>query len=60
MVRHADRSLSERLCALRIGPFREGVFKSALHTERVAAILGIALGVTFSICFLTGLLSHFV
>ena len=60
MVRHADRSLGDRLRALRIGPFREGVFKSALHTERVAAVLGIALGVTFSICFLTGLLSHFV
>ena len=40
-------------------PFREGTFSSALHSERVAAILGIALGVSFSICFVTGLYSHF-
>jgi hypothetical protein len=31
-----------------------------LHDERVAAILGIALGVAFSICFVTGLLSHLI
>ena len=29
------------------------------HSERTAAILGIALGVSFSVCFLTGLYSHF-
>ncbi|HEY3724119.1 MAG TPA: molybdopterin-dependent oxidoreductase [Acidimicrobiia bacterium] len=40
-------------------PFREGTFSSPLHSERVAAILGIALGVSFSICFATGLYSHF-
>jgi DMSO/TMAO reductase YedYZ molybdopterin-dependent catalytic subunit len=39
-------------------PFREGTFSSKLHSERVAAILGIALGVSFSICFVTGLYSH--
>jgi hypothetical protein len=39
-------------------PFREGTFTSALHDERVAAILGISLGVSFSVCFLTGLYSH--
>ncbi|MDQ6928152.1 MAG: molybdopterin-dependent oxidoreductase [Actinomycetota bacterium] len=33
-------------------------FTSALHDERVAAILGTALGVSFTICFLTGLVSH--
>ncbi len=33
-------------------PFRAGTFTSRLHDERVAAILGIALGVSFSICFL--------
>jgi hypothetical protein len=57
MVRNVDRRLSKRL---RIGPFRDGAFRSRLHTERVAAVLGIALGVTFSICFLTGVLSHFI
>lgn len=39
-------------------PFREGTFTSGLHDERVAAILGITLGVSFSICFATGLYSH--
>ena len=30
-----------------------------VHSERVAARLGLALGVAFTICFLTGLYSHF-
>ncbi|MEM9037234.1 MAG: molybdopterin-dependent oxidoreductase [Actinomycetota bacterium] len=30
-----------------------------MHDERTAALLGIALAVTFGICFLTGLYSHF-
>lgn len=34
--------------------------RSALRDERTAAVLGIGLGVTFSICFVTGLLSHLV
>ncbi len=34
-------------------------FTSPVHNERVAARLGLALGVTFTICFLTGLYSHF-
>ena len=33
-------------------------FPSPLHDERVAALLGAALGVTFTLCFATGLLSH--
>jgi DMSO/TMAO reductase YedYZ molybdopterin-dependent catalytic subunit len=33
-------------------------FTSALHDERTAAWLGIALGVTFTVCFTTGLWSH--
>jgi DMSO/TMAO reductase YedYZ molybdopterin-dependent catalytic subunit len=33
-------------------------FPSALHDERTAAWLGIALGVSFSICFATGIWSH--
>ena len=34
-------------------------FPSKLHDERTAALLGIALGVTSGICFLTGLYSHY-
>jgi len=33
---------------------------SPLHHERVAAGLGVALGVTFTLCFVTGLASHVV
>jgi DMSO/TMAO reductase YedYZ molybdopterin-dependent catalytic subunit len=43
-----------------IPPFREGTFTSRLHDERVAAWLGIALGVAFGICFVTGVLSHLI
>lgn len=35
-------------------------YQSDLHDTRVAAALGSALGVTFTICFVTGLLSHVV
>ena len=44
--------------ALRIGPSREGAFRSTLHDEQVAARLGLWLGVTFSVCMVTGLVSH--
>ncbi len=43
---------------LRRGPNRDGAATSRLHDDRLAAWLGIALGVTFTICFLTGLYSH--
>jgi DMSO/TMAO reductase YedYZ molybdopterin-dependent catalytic subunit len=43
---------------LRIGPLREGAFRSPLHSPRTAAVLGLALGVAFGLCFLTGLVSH--
>jgi DMSO/TMAO reductase YedYZ molybdopterin-dependent catalytic subunit len=33
---------------------------SRLHDERTAAILGIALGVAFTTCFVTGVLSHLI
>jgi hypothetical protein len=36
------------------------VFTSSLRDERSAAILGIALGVTFTVCFVTGVLSHLI
>lgn len=35
-------------------------FPSRLHDESVAARLGIALGVTFTLCFVTGIVSHFM
>jgi DMSO/TMAO reductase YedYZ molybdopterin-dependent catalytic subunit len=43
---------------LRRGPLREGAFRSTLHGERTAALLGTALGVAFATAFLTGLISH--
>ena len=39
-------------------PLRQGAYASGLRDERLAAILGAALGVLFSVCFLTGLYSH--
>ena len=36
------------------------MFTSRLHDERNAAILGVALGVTFTVCFVTGVLSHLI
>ena len=39
-------------------PFRADSFPSNLHHERLAAILGIALGLAFFICFATGIYSH--
>jgi hypothetical protein len=36
------------------------VFKSSLRDERTAAILGLALGVSFTVCFITGVLSHLI
>ena len=34
--------------------------KSALHDERLAALVGIGLGVAFLLCFATGVLSHLI
>lgn len=36
----------------------ESSFPSPLHDQRIAAVLGIALGVAFSICFATGIVSY--
>lgn len=44
----------------RVGPFRPDAFPSRLHTPRIAAILGVALGVAFLVCFVTGVLSHLI
>lgn len=40
------------------GPIAPPASTSKLHDDRIAARLGIALAVTFTICFLTGLWSH--
>lgn len=50
----------ERLAPPRVGPFREDAFRSPLHSVRVASILGVSLGVTFIVCFVTGFLSHLI
>lgn len=39
-------------------PPREDDLAGTLHDERVAARIGLALGITFGICFVTGLISH--
>ena len=36
------------------------IFTSSLRDERTAALLGVALGVTFTVCFVTGVLSHLI
>jgi DMSO/TMAO reductase YedYZ molybdopterin-dependent catalytic subunit len=66
MVRRAGTTLTgllhRRLPApperLRVGPFRADAFTSPLRSERLTSQLGIALGTTFTICFVTGILSH--
>ncbi|HEY6531388.1 MAG TPA: molybdopterin-dependent oxidoreductase [Acidimicrobiales bacterium] len=37
---------------------RDGALEKPAHDDRSAAVLGIALGVSFTVCFLTGLYSH--
>ncbi len=59
----AQRTVTDPPAASAIGRLRdrlpdEGSFSSPLHSTRTAALLGIALGVSFSVCFLTGLISH--
>ncbi|MGH2776178.1 MAG: molybdopterin-dependent oxidoreductase [Actinomycetota bacterium] len=44
----------------RKGPLKDGAFTSLLHSPRTATLLGIALGITFTVCFLTGVLSHLI
>lgn len=42
----------------RRGPMRADAFDAHLHDERTATQLGLALGVAFTVCFATGLISH--
>jgi DMSO/TMAO reductase YedYZ molybdopterin-dependent catalytic subunit len=44
----------------RFPPFRPGTFRSRTHDAAPASWLGIALGVAFGICFVTGVLSHLI
>ena len=55
-ARH-DRRRERSRRAMRV-PNADELFRSPVHDERVAARLGLALGVAFTICFLTGLYSH--
>ena len=41
-------------------PVSEASFSQAVRSERVAAALGITLGIAFTICFVTGVISHLV
>ena len=43
---------------LRRGPLREGAFRPNLHDERTASLIGTALGIAFTVCFVTGFISH--
>ncbi len=72
MVRRTRRSVGDELRAgrslgdafeaefghLAAGPFAEDAFPSRLHDERVTAVLGLVLGISFFTCFFTGLYSH--
>ncbi|MET8145585.1 molybdopterin-dependent oxidoreductase [Sphaerisporangium sp. NPDC005288] len=59
MVRRSDGKSLER----RAEEFARGVsgrFSSGLHSERTAAQLGVWLGLSFTVAFVTGLVSHFM
>lgn len=63
MVRRAEQALDRlwtRLSPLRRGPFKAGAFTSPLHSKKTAALLGLALAISFTVCFLSGLLSHLI
>ena len=46
--------------ALRRGPLKRGAFDSKLRSPRLTSLLGLALAVAFTVCFGTGLISHFI
>jgi Oxidoreductase molybdopterin binding domain len=48
----------EHVRFLRQGPLREGAFRVNLHDERTASLIGTALGIAFTLAFITGLISH--
>ena len=49
-----------RTVATRVAAWRDERLADPRHGDRVAAVLGIALGVSFLVCFVTGLISHLV
>jgi DMSO/TMAO reductase YedYZ molybdopterin-dependent catalytic subunit len=49
-----------RAVATKLITTRDDALAAPTHDDRTAAILGIALGLSFTTCFLTGLYSHFV
>ena len=58
MGTHRRFDVATRLATDIDGPLRQRAYQSPLRDERLAAILGAALGSLFAICFLTGLYSH--
>jgi DMSO/TMAO reductase YedYZ molybdopterin-dependent catalytic subunit len=42
----------------RLGRWRDDRLERGSHSDRTAALLGVALGLSFLVCFLTGLYSH--
>ena len=55
--RHAAAGAARRAAA---GPLRDGAFTSTLRSQRLTTQLGAWLGIAFGICFITGLISHFI
>ncbi|AGZ42966.1 molybdopterin-dependent oxidoreductase [Actinoplanes friuliensis] len=60
VVDWVEAPLPQPPAALRRGPLQDGAFDSKLRSPRLTSILGIALAVAFSICLVTGLISHFI
>ncbi|WP_250036395.1 molybdopterin-dependent oxidoreductase [Paractinoplanes maris] len=64
VIRRAHAWMSRPLppppAVLRQGPFRRGAFDTRGRSPRLTSLLGIALGVAFTICFATGLISHLI
>jgi len=54
------RPWRERLVERAPRPPRPEDYPSRLHSEQVAARVGLLLGVAFTVCFFTGLISHFI
>ncbi len=46
--------------ALRRGPLRSDAFPSGTRSPRLTSLLGAALAVAFTVCFVTGLISHLI
>ncbi len=59
MIARRVRSLRAHAQA-RVIRARDSAIDRPPHDERTAALLGIALGVSFAVCFATGLLSHLI